>query len=238
MLQVKGIGNVSLGIITVETNYPKIPGNVECPQTYDFPVIIRTLHEIDYRDILTPTPILSTYVTRAALELEARGVDAIVGTCGTFAFFQEEVQKVSSVPVLMSPLIQLPMILNTLPLNSKIAVLSASDASASRDFRSRLKIRNDNRIVFANVCGLSEVKRILQNRLSFDTELLERQLFEFLETLISNDPKINSILIQCSDLPPYANAIRRRFGVAVFDMPMFINWYVRESRCGRLGLDR
>lgn len=100
-----------IGILCLDTLFPKPPGQLRNPLTFDFPVVCRVLRGVGAKEILSSTSAqLETLFVAAARELERDGVKAIAGSCGFMALFQKAVASAVSVPVLMSSLVQIPLI--------------------------------------------------------------------------------------------------------------------------------
>ena len=126
----------TLGIIAVDLDYPKIPGNVVNATTYDFPVLYEMV-SFEIERSFAGDPAIKQQVIEAAKKLEAEGVRAIIGACGYFAHFQKDVAAAVGVPVFMSSLCQLATIKTWLPCDRKIAVFAADGASIDDEFLSK-----------------------------------------------------------------------------------------------------
>ena len=115
----------SIGIIAVDLKYPKIPGNVANATTYDFPVLYKKV-EFQIEQLFEGDPIIKETIINAAKELEKEGVRAVVGACGFFANFQQEVADALEIPAFLSSMVQLPMIKVGLKKGQKIGIITAS----------------------------------------------------------------------------------------------------------------
>ena len=119
-----------IGILCLDTLFPKPPGQLRNPLTFDFPVVCRVLRGVGAKEILSSTSAqLETLFVDAARELERDGVRAIAGSCGFMALFQKAVASAVSVPVLMSSLVQIPLIHTLHGPGCRIGVLTAHSGS-------------------------------------------------------------------------------------------------------------
>ena len=109
-----------IGIIAVHLIYPKLPGNVANATTYPFPVLYREV-TFEIEQLFEGDLSIKEDIIAAAKELEAQGVRAIIGACGYFAHFQQDVKEAVDVPVFLSSLCQLPMIKTGISEKKKIA---------------------------------------------------------------------------------------------------------------------
>ena len=80
-----------LGILMLDTRFPRIPGDIGNARTFPFPVRYRKVagaspkRVVEEGDLSLLEPFIS-----AARELEAEGVKAITTSCGFLAMFQKE----------------------------------------------------------------------------------------------------------------------------------------------------
>ncbi|HEX3722796.1 MAG TPA: hypothetical protein VHV31_08390, partial [Nitrolancea sp.] len=108
---------IPLGILLLDTRFPRIPGDVGQAATWPFPVHYRVIHGAGGAEMvreLTATKHLEPFV-EAAMELEQSGVALITTSCGFLVLFQRELQQRLHIPILTSSLLQLPWLLATLP---------------------------------------------------------------------------------------------------------------------------
>ena len=96
---------IPVGIIAIDLEYPKLPGNVVNASTYDFPVLYEKV-SFEIEALFRGDEDIKEGIVNAAKKLEAEGVRAIIGACGFFAHFQEDVKEAVSVPVYLSSLCQ------------------------------------------------------------------------------------------------------------------------------------
>jgi aspartate/glutamate racemase len=212
----------SIGIIAVDLDYPKLPGNVVNATTFDFPVLYKKV-EFDIELLFEGASQLEEIVVAAACELEAEGVRAIVGACGYFAHFQQQVAAAVSIPVFLSSLCQLPIIKLGLKPEQKIAVLAASAANIDQGILRSVGAHLDD-IVIQDVGAMESFAPIRWGKTELDNGQLTNDLAHCAQTLVKHHPEIGAILLECSDLPPYAYAIQAGTGLPVFDFITLINW--------------
>lgn len=212
----------SIGVIAVDLVYPKLPGNVVNATTFEFPVLYKKV-EFDIELLFEGAAELEQIVVAAAKELEAEGVRAIVGACGYFAHFQKQVAAAVDVPVFLSSLCQLPIIKLGLAPDQKIAVFAASAENIDENILTGIGGSLDD-IIIQDVGTLESFAPIRWGRIELDNGKLTQDLASRAEELVQKHPEIGAILLECSDLPPYAYAIQASTGLPVFDFITLINW--------------
>jgi hypothetical protein len=69
---------------------------------------------------------------------------------------------------------------------------------------------------------------VLLEKGTLDSDQIERELVGIAAEMVSRDPDIAAILLECSDLPPYAAAVQAAVNRPVFDFITMIQ-YVHSS---------
>lgn len=119
--------DMPIGILCLESLFPKPRGHMRNPLTYGFPTVTRVIRGVDIpRLLFNPTPDLLEPFIQAAKELEADGVQAITGSCGFMARFQNQIAAELHIPVFLSSLLQLPLVRLMHGEKAEIGVLTAS----------------------------------------------------------------------------------------------------------------
>lgn len=212
----------AIGIIAVHLIYPKLPGNVANATTYSFPVLYREV-DFDIEQLFAGDDTIRDIIVEAARELERQGVRAIVGACGYFAHFQQDVAAAVQVPVFLSSLCQIPMIRLGLSSHKKILVFAASGDQLDNALLQHVGVDKEGLLV-QNIGDMESFDAIRHGRTSLDNGRLTSDLCQLAADLQEKEPDIGAILLECSDLPPYAKAIQSVTGLPVFDFNTMINW--------------
>ncbi|WP_326975514.1 aspartate/glutamate racemase family protein [Caproicibacter sp. BJN0012] len=221
------IAGYSVGILYIEhVNYPMMPGNVVNACTYHFPVRMMAVPHLTNTRLFEGDPAIADDIILAARHMvEKEGVRAICSACGFFGNYHKLVAEALDVPVAMSSLVQIPMIQAMLKPDQKIGILTANAASMTKKlFENCCVTRTDNLVVqdtrhtkhFANavvdMAGYMDNGKARDEIVSLATELLKK------------DGSIGAILLECSDMPPYAADIQAATQLPVFDFITLIDW--------------
>jgi hypothetical protein len=100
----------ALGIMQLDTRFPRIPGDVSHPDSYEFPIIVQVVSGANFKKAeQADNPEILALFLEAAMELEAQGVFAITTSCGFLAAYQREIASRVRVPVFLSSLLQIPI---------------------------------------------------------------------------------------------------------------------------------
>lgn len=216
----QNICGASIGVLCLESYFPKPPGHIKNPSSLPFPVLYERVDGVTVPTLLNnPSPELLAPFIRGAQRLEAEGVRAITGSCGFLALFQKDLAAAVSVPVFASSLIQVPLAYHMTGASAPVGVLTA-DASA-------LTPRHFAGVGAADipvaVKGLEATREfaevILRNtRTRMDTDLIEAEVLDAARALKQDAPDMRSLVLECTDLPPYAARIQQELELPVFDL--------------------
>ncbi|WP_282121435.1 aspartate/glutamate racemase family protein [Ruegeria atlantica] len=216
----QNICGASIGVLCLESYFPKPPGHIKNPSSLPFPVLYEMIDGVTVPTLLNnPSPELLAPFIEGAKRLEAEGVRAITCSCGFLALFQKELAAAVSVPVFASSLIQVPLAFQMTGANAPVGVLTA-DASA-------LTPRHFEGVgasgVPVAVKGLEDTTEfaevILRNtRTRMDTDLIKTEVMDAARNLVLEAPDIRSLVLECTDLPPYASRLQEELQLPVFDL--------------------
>jgi len=213
-----------LGILMLDTAFPRILGDAGNVESYDCPARLKVIKGAGSMEIVKdgkPSEDMLLVFCKAAQALEAEGATAIVSTCGFLISVQEQIAKSVSIPVMVSSLSLYPVI-RSVTANRKIGMLTASKTALGSGALEAAGIDPSDVII----AGLEECaafsNAILtekQNQLAqMDTAAIEKYAVRKSRELIDNAPEISAILLECGNLPPYTAAITKATGLPVFSI--------------------
>lgn len=221
----------AIGILLVDCSTPFIPGDVGNASTYPFPVVYRTIPGVTLTRLIDEADkSLTDVVIDTARELEKMGVRAISSDCGYMIHFQAEVAAAVSVPVIMSSLIQLPMLERSIGPDKKIGIICANRPRLTADMLVLAGLRDPDRAVIRGMEGSKNFRSpILDEEPLLDSGAIERDMVAVAEELVASHPDIGPIVLECSNMPPYAHAIQKATQRPVFDFTTLIGIYQTAS---------
>ncbi|MEM8554840.1 MAG: aspartate/glutamate racemase family protein [Pseudomonadota bacterium] len=212
------ICGVSIGVLSLDSKFPKPPGHIKNPSSLPFTTSYEILEGLTVPALLNdPSPDMIAPLIAAARRLEKSGVKAITGSCGFLALFQREIAEAVSVPVFVSSLIQADLIhrMTARP----VGVVTASADLLTEDHLKGVGAAYVPLVVQGMQEGSEFAEVILRNdRNDMDLGLIEAELLSAGQKLVARAPEIGAILLECTDLPPYANALQAKLGRPVFDI--------------------
>ena len=221
----KAIYGAPLGILMLEAGFARIPGDMGNAGTWPFPVLYRVVKGASpERVVLHGAAGLLPSFLEAAAELVSVGAEAITTNCGFLSLFQRELAAHVQVPVATSALMQVPWVQAVLPPGKRVGVLTVSGAALTPLHLEAAGVALDTPVVGTE--GGVEFFRvlILGEKQDLDVRLAARDILEAGRTLMRRHPEVGAIVLECTNMPPYAHALREVLGVPVYDVYSLITW--------------
>lgn len=217
-----------VGVLLVDCFTPFIPGDVGNASTFSYPVLYHTIKGCSLERLINQgDESLIESVVDAAKYLEKRGVKGITSDCGFMIRFQDIVAKQVNIPVFLSSMIQLPMIATTLGHSRSVGVITANTKRLTPQLMSIATAGSKIKYVIAGLEDKPAFRGpILDEIGSLDPLKIETEMVEVAVDLQNRNPDIGAILLECSNMPPYAHAVQKATGLPVFDFTTLINFMV------------
>ncbi|MEM8980392.1 MAG: aspartate/glutamate racemase family protein [Pseudomonadota bacterium] len=213
-----------LGILMLDTQFPRIPGDVGNPKSFDFPVLYETI-ALASPDLVVrkdPSALLPDFIA-AGHKLVARGARGIGTSCGFLTPFQDRLSAALPVPVLTSALSQVPWIASTLSSGQKVGILTISAQSLTPAHLSAAHVTLETPIAAPDESG-TFVQSVLGNQTELDVAAAEQEMVQAALKLKAQTPGLAAIVLECTNMPPYAPAIAQATGLPVYSILTSLNW--------------
>jgi len=218
------IAGYAIGIIHLEVWYPLLPGNVVNATTYPFPVRYKLLTGGTQDRIHGADPSIAELVINAGRELEQEGVRAIAGACGYLGNYQQQVTAALNVPVFLSSLLQVPMIYHALKPGQRIGILCADGPALTSQLLENCGVTPEIPIAVLGLEDRPAFSSITYSKGEFNFEQIQKEVVDGACQLAEEYHDIGAILLECSDMPPFAWAVQAAVKRPVFDFVTMINW--------------
>jgi len=204
-----------LGILMLDTRFPRIEGDIGNPASFDFPVIFRTMTGIGPNDAVAAHPdrprVLAALKANAEA-LAAKGAVGLSTSCGFLALYQKELAALSPVPVATSALLLIRELKD-----KKVGVITASAANLTPAHFEVVDAPGDTPVEGLPSDG-SFAATFLRNGLTLDRDAVEREAVAAGRALLRKHPDIDTVVLECTNLPPYKAALKAALGLPVLDV--------------------
>ena len=221
----KTLYGARVGILMLETRFPRIPGDMGNAETWPFPVLYKVVPGASPRRVVCHKAegLLDEFVD-AASQLVRLGADGITTTCGFLSLFQRQIAGHVGVPVATSSLMQIPVVERVLPPDKRVGILTVSAANLSEQHL--LAAGADPATPVIGTDDGSEFTRVMINDEDrLDVAAAERDILAAGDALVSRHPDVGAVLLECTNMVPYARALSARLRLPVFSIYTFVTWF-------------
>jgi len=226
-----GLGE-AIGMIVYRVWYPAlIRGHHNVASTYEFPVRIKFIE--DWGACNAPKWNVPNWI-QCAKELEKEGVAAITTNCGLTGTMQEELANAVNIPVFTSSLLQVPFVYRMLRKDKKVGILIDSEAAARRNDNELLRSCGIDESIPIVLYGMGEHQPdandsqfgVLSGRpvSDYDPKKVEEALVSLGNKMVAEHPDVGAIVLECTEMPLYAAAVREATGLLVFDSTTLVRY--------------
>jgi hypothetical protein len=215
-----------IGILMLKTGFPRPPGDIGNPATWRFPVRYEVVETALAGRVVTDRPLPEGLVEdfiEAGERLVAAGAAAITTSCGFLATVQADLAAALPVPVMSSSLLQIPWIQSALPPDRRVGAITIDagkltaahfigvGAPADTPFVGVERGRELHRVIFADLPEL-------------DLAAAEADVLAAGDALRAQVPDLGAVVLECTNMAPYAPALSRHLGLPVHDIVSLVNW--------------
>lgn len=231
----KNLYGYDIGIMILETKFPRILGDVGNAKTFNYPVLYdivkgykpnKVVLDLKPKDI---RPFIDS-----AKRLESMGVKAITTSCGFLSMFQSEIAACVSIPVFTSTIVLLPLLCKICG-SKKVLILTANSKTLTKEhFVSACG--SDYKKYSFDVVGTENMKTFtnftVKNKSEVNVRECRNDILEAIDSMFCKE-KYGAILMECTNLPPYSDSVREKYNVPVFDIVTLTNFlYMAVNRNG------
>lgn len=221
----KTLYGARVGILMLETRFPRIPGDMGNAATWPFPVLYTVVPGASPDRVVRgrSAGLLEAFLG-AAKELVAWGADGITTTCGFLALFQDEIARHVGVPVATSSLMQVPFVDRLLPPGKRAGILTISARDLSPDHLHAAGAAPDTPVVGTDG-GREFTRAILGDEAELDVAAAEADVIDAGQRLVEAHPEVGAIVLECTNMAPYARTLSEHVRLPVFDIVSFVTWF-------------
>lgn len=221
----KTVYGATVGILMLDTRFPRIPGDIGNAGTWPFPVLYKVVRGASPDQVVRRgAEGLAKRFIDAARELVSDGADGITTSCGFLALFQDQLAQAVGVPVAASSLMQVPLVQNILPPGQRVGVLTISKSTLTPEQLKASGVPTDTPIIGTDE-GREFSRAILDDEPALDVELARADLIDAGRQLVTAFPDTGAIVLECTNMVPYATDLRQTLGLPVYSIYSFVTWF-------------
>lgn len=203
-----------LGVLMLDTRFPRPPGDVGNPATFERHGIAVRLLVIEgaspERIVKEADPSLLQPFVDGALRLAAQGAAMLTTSCGFLAAYQQVLACAVLVPVVTSSLLQCRAFAHP-------GILTFDADSMSQGILDAAGVPQGTPVQGVQP-GCEFHRRILNNEARLDLVEAERNVVDAARRLVALHPEVEDIVMECTNMPPYRDAVALATGRRVHDI--------------------
>lgn len=221
----KTIFGATLGILMLETQFPRIPGDIGNATTWPFPVQYRIVRGATPEKAVRgdPEALIAPFVA-AGRDLVAHGCDGIATNCGFLVPLQDRMAEALGVPVASSSLMQVPMVQRLLPAGRRVGIVTISRATLGPAHLAAAGIAPGTPVTGTDE-GEEFTEKILTDQPVIDFARAGADVVAASVRLVRDHPEVGAIVLECTNMVPYGRAVRRATGRPVFSIYSYLLWF-------------
>jgi Asp/Glu/hydantoin racemase len=233
----KNIYGFSIGILVLESKFPRIPGDMGNATTWNFPVLFRVVKNASPDAVVRKADrsLLKPFIA-GAKELEHQGVRAITTNCGFLAMFHDEIASAVNVPVFTSSLMQVPLVHAMLKPTQMVGIITIHTKTLSQKHLAAVGADGVPHVIFGTEDGEAFSRAILDDEMELDVAKSRDELVRVAARMIAEHPNVGAVVLECTNMTPHAAAIQEKIGLPVFDIYTLVHMVhravVREEFSG------
>lgn len=203
-----------LGVILLDTHFMRPPGDIGQADTFRRAGIPARFWRVPtataQRVVQQADPDLLEPFVQAAQALEEAGAALITTSCGFLARYQDRLQAAVRVPLISSSL----LLCRTLP---SVGIVTFDAASLGADVLAGAQVPAHTPVQgLAPGCALQVA--ILQDHPAMDLAQTRDDVVQAALRLQQGHPQLQHIVLECTNMPPYRDAVAQATGCQVHDL--------------------
>lgn len=232
------------------SKYKPAPGDVDHPISFNYPVKYAVTSDCTFDNLCNPSKFLQDSqlhnkmkkgLDEAIIVLKAAGCNVITSDCGLFMWLQDYASSYTELPVCLSSLVILPDIFEKLSKDDKVGIFTSNGESLNNLRKEVLRKKLGNNVERLVVIGCNEAPygvhidgfEAVSYGKTVDVEKVKPGMIAVAQSLIRNEPKVKAIVVECTEIPPYSDAIRQTTKLPVYDpiniCDSFINSFPKQA---------
>jgi len=239
---IKPVDAPSLGIIRLDYDYPAVPGDIDHPDSFGYDVYYKVVPGFTFEMCQSGKMTLAvrnSFISAINWLVKKKKVKAITGDCGFMMYFQKLARHTSNLPVFMSALCVLPAVTCAFSRHEQILIMTANGETLKpmRDLI-RDECGVDTQATRYHIIGCQDVRgfEAVATGGKVDYDLTVPGIVDLAVRSLRKFPKSRAFLLECTELPQFADAIRYATGLPVYDAitacDFFMEGYLDNERFG------
>jgi len=215
----------TLGILRLDTAFPRVRGDIGCADTFAFPVRYAVVAGASVDGVVhRPSEALLPAFVAGGATLAAEGCAGIATTCGFLARWQRALADRLPVPVMTSALLLVPAIARTLPKGRRVGIVTYSAADLTPEVLAGAGADPATPVAGVDPHG-AFAQTIREDRATLDAAAMAADTVAAGRALLAAHERIGAVVLECANMPPYRDDVARALRLPVYDAAQAFAWF-------------
>jgi len=206
-----------VGVIMLETRFPRPPGDIGNPETFGGRALYDVVPGAAAGRVVragSPDPALLAPFLASRDRLVHAGAGLVTTSCGFLVRFQAALAEDCPVPVVTSSLLALPALERHY---RRVGVITIHAGKLTPEYIATAGGAPDTPIE-GTEAGRELTRKLLGDAPDLDLAAAERDVVEAGARLKARVPDLGAVLLECTNMPPYRQALSTKLGLPVHDI--------------------
>ncbi|CAH6719338.1 hypothetical protein CLIB1444_02S06216 [[Candida] jaroonii] len=224
-----------LGVLKVNSHFDRPAGDVASLDSWNIPVKVYVMEKSSVFEVVNTSNNYSEEFIQGWVDVAEEAINdgavAIVTSCGFLATLHHVLQKkFPKTPIGTSSLLQIPIAERLIEPGKRIGVITFDSEFLSVKHLNAVGADPSTPII--GVPHGSSFNRLIRDCEPYDYEEHCKDLIKCAEDLLAQHSDIGGFVLECANMPPFRNCIRKATGLPVWDIVTLGN-YVYEVGLAR-----
>jgi hypothetical protein len=219
-----------VGLLRLQTGFPRPVGDVGNPNSFDFPVRAAVVRGATAARVVRGDAgaLLGPFVD-AGRALARDGAVALATSCGFLAAHQRALADALPVPFAASALLQVAWVAPLLAAGRRVGVITIDAEALGPAHLSGAGAPPDTPIEGLPRDG-ALARAVFGDHPRLDRAAVGAEVVEAGLRLRRRAPGLGAIVLECTNLPPYRDALARATGLPIYDVDTLLRWLWAGAR--------
>ena len=203
-----------LSLLQLDTGFPRIAGDVGSPQTWRAALDLHVIADLSVQRVVAAAPRADDISGVEPVLAKVRG-DVITTSCGFLGIWQDRFAAAAPAPFIASSLNGLPVLMERYA-PTELAILTFDAAALKAPAFGPLLNGFAGPVI--GLPATSHLKQVIADDLpELDSARAESEIIDLVAGLMAQR-QVRALLLECTNLPPYKAALKKRFDIEIFDI--------------------
>jgi hypothetical protein len=206
----------------LDTDFPRPPGDVGNPESWRMKVIFARVPGASVKAVVRsdPTALVELFA-EAGNRLADQGAAGLITSCGFLAALQHQLAGRLRIPIATSALLQIPLLAQTTL--GRVGVITYDRAALGPYHLRNIGVPLDTPIAGLPPGGAFHT--MIERGGPYDSDALRQEAVDAAMALRNSVADLAAIVLECTNLPPFAADIAHAAGVPVYDILTLGHWF-------------